>query len=91
MLLGRASLGSWLGTAPRTRYTDPMLSQCWSSVYDAGPTLSQNWVSVSCLPGARGQICVIPVASANRARVSDVVVTVIRCNEDTKTRPRKVS
>ena len=26
-----------------------MLDQCWSIVYDAGPTLLQHWVDVSCL------------------------------------------
>ena len=26
-----------------------MLFQCWPSVADAGPTLNQHWVSVSCL------------------------------------------
>ena len=25
---------------------DPMSAQCWSSVFDAGPTLSQHWVHV---------------------------------------------
>ena len=28
-----------------------MLVQCWSTVYDAGPTLDQHWVDVSCLWG----------------------------------------
>ena len=31
------------------RYSDPMLAQCWTSFCDAGPTLNQHWVSVSCL------------------------------------------
>ena len=34
---------------PVNRYTDPMLVQCWSIVCDAGPTLSQHWIIVSCL------------------------------------------
>ena len=33
----------------QTRYINPMLVQCWSTVYDAGPTLYQHWVDVSCL------------------------------------------
>ena len=33
------------------RHTDLMLVQCWTSVCDAGPTLNQHWVSVSCLLG----------------------------------------
>ena len=28
-----------------------MLYQCWATVYDAGPTLVQHWVDVSCLQG----------------------------------------
>ena len=31
-----------------TRYTDPILVQCWNSVADGGPTLYQHWVGVSC-------------------------------------------
>ena len=32
-----------------TRYTDPLLVQCWASVADDGPTLNQHWAGVSCL------------------------------------------
>ena len=36
----------------KTRHLpNPILNQCWATVYDAGPTLVQNWVDVSCLPG----------------------------------------
>ena len=28
---------------------EPLLFQCWSTVYDAGPTLNQQWLNVSCL------------------------------------------
>ena len=35
------------GAPKQTWITDPMLFQCWSSVYDAGPTLNQHWVDVS--------------------------------------------
>ena len=31
----------------RTRYTDPMLVQCWARVANDGPTLNQHFVSVS--------------------------------------------
>ena len=34
----------------QTRHGDPVLASCWAVVYDVGPTLSQNWVPVSCLP-----------------------------------------
>ena len=38
-------------TTQQTRDVDPMLVQCWSIVYDAGPTLNQHWVDGSCLLG----------------------------------------
>ena len=28
-----------------------MLFQCWSAVFDAGPTLKQHWMNGSCLLG----------------------------------------
>ena len=33
-----------------------MLAQCWPSVENAGPTLNQHWVNVSCLLGKRNRI-----------------------------------
>ena len=33
----------------QTRDIEPLLVQCWASVYDAGPTLNQQWLNVSCL------------------------------------------
>ena len=33
----------------QTRAIEPLLVQCWSSVYDAGPTLNQQWLNGSCL------------------------------------------
>ena len=43
----------WPRTAPsqRTRDILPMLAQCWSSVADAGPTLSQHRENNSCSLG----------------------------------------
>ena len=35
----------------QTRDVLPMLAQCWASVVDGGPTLSQHWVNFSCLLG----------------------------------------
>ena len=35
----------------QTRYIASMLAQCWDSVEDGGPTLSQHRVNVSCLLG----------------------------------------
>ena len=34
-----------------TQDIDPMLGQRWTSVYNAGPTLPQHWINVSCLLG----------------------------------------
>ena len=34
-------------TTQQTRDSHPLLVQCWSSVYDAGPTLNQQWANVS--------------------------------------------
>ena len=30
--------------APLTRYIEPVLVKCWSTVYDAGPTLNQQLI-----------------------------------------------
>ena len=30
-----------------------MLVQCWAVVHDAGPTLNQHWLNVSCSPDMR--------------------------------------
>ena len=35
----------------QTRAVDPRMAQCWRTVRDAGPTLSQHWVNGSCLLG----------------------------------------
>ena len=33
----------------KTQAIDPMLDQCWTTVYDAGLTLTQQYANVSCL------------------------------------------
>ena len=33
----------------QTRYVEPMLVQCWAGIGDAGSTLSQHWLDISCL------------------------------------------
>ena len=38
-------------TSQQKRDIDPMLYQCCSTVYDAGPTFVQHWVDVLCLLG----------------------------------------
>ena len=38
-------------TTQSARYTEPMLVQCWTILCNAGLTLNQRWVSVSCLMG----------------------------------------
>ena len=51
------------------RYTDPMLVQCWPTVFDAGPKLNQHSLSVSCLLGYRwsyymfGELCCLSSSS----------------------------
>ena len=35
----------------QTRDIEPLLVQCWPTVYDVGPTLKQQWLGVSCLLG----------------------------------------
>ena len=39
----------------QTRDIDPKLVYCWATVADGGPTFSQHWVDVSCLPGGSPQ------------------------------------
>ena len=41
-------------TSQQKRDIDPLLGQCWNSVCDAGPTLNQHRVNVSCLQGGFG-------------------------------------
>ena len=41
----------YIAVEATTRYINPWLGQCWYSVYDAGPTLTQPWVDVLWLPG----------------------------------------
>ena len=33
------------------RITDPLMAQCWPSFYDAGTTLTHQWLNASCLLG----------------------------------------
>ena len=35
----------------QARVTDPLMAQCWSSFYDAGTTLTHQWLNASCLLG----------------------------------------
>ena len=39
-----------------TRNVDPMVGWCWPTVFDAGQTLTQHWVNVSCLLGPASDI-----------------------------------
>ena len=41
----------YFNLSQQTQDIDPMLDQCCATVYDAGSTLVQHWVDVSCLPG----------------------------------------
>ena len=37
----------FVGLTQQTRHLEPVLVQCWSTVNDAGPTLTQHWLNVS--------------------------------------------
>ena len=42
------------------------MAQCWASVYDAGPTLSQHWLNVLCLLGiSNGNFCLRTAKTAD--------------------------
>ena len=47
-------------SSQQTRDVHPVLIQCWSSVFDAGPTLNQHWMKVLCLLGCVLEDCVLP-------------------------------
>ena len=38
-------------SSQQTRHIAPMSVYCWSTVYDAGPPVTQHWVTVSCFLG----------------------------------------
>ena len=43
---------AWQREGPqKTRDINPLLAQCWSTVYDAGPTLTKQWVNILFLFG----------------------------------------
>ena len=44
-----AIAGSMLVHRLRRCYIEPLLVQCWSTVYDVGPTLNQQWLNISFL------------------------------------------
>ena len=53
-LMHREGLNGYtVSRSKQTRDVDPMLYQCWPTVYDVGPEfMNQPWVNVSCLLGA---------------------------------------
>ena len=50
-LVKRVVFAGCAASCQKTRDIEPMLGQCWPSVYDAGPTLTRHWLDVSCLLG----------------------------------------
>ena len=40
-----------MAPTPQTKNINSLLDQCWASVCDAGPALTQQWVNLSCLQG----------------------------------------
>ena len=50
------SLGEcWVAAAQPAQYVGPMLNQCWSNVYDVGPTLDQHRANVLWLLGGSAE------------------------------------
>ena len=47
----------WPGRSQRARDIEVSLVQWWGSVVDAGPTLNQQWLNVSCLDGSETDRC----------------------------------
>ena len=46
-------------------------TQCWPTVYDAGPTLVQHWVDVLCLPGSGSSMSSsLPLSKINSVKSS---------------------
>ena len=39
----------WQVSTQQTRDMNQMLGQCWTSIVDGGPILTQHWIHVSCL------------------------------------------
>ena len=37
----------------QARVTDPLMAPCWLSFYDAGTTLTHQWLNTSCLLGTQ--------------------------------------
>ena len=37
----------------QARVTDPLMTQCWSSFYNAGTALTHQWLNASCLLGTQ--------------------------------------
>ena len=52
-------------TTQQTRYIHQMFDQCWSTVYDVGPTLVKHWIYVSCLLGRGILFRSVGAATAN--------------------------
>ena len=58
-----------LSSKQLAQYIKPIFDRCWSIVYDAGPTLGQHWLDISCLLAS----WVVVSTSAFHARVRSSV------------------
>ena len=60
--------------ASKQEEINPMLAQCWSTVYNTGPTLNQRWITVAYLlvrhiyPAYTRRWCVVRVMYGQRRR-----------------------
>ena len=54
----------------------PLLGDCWSTVADGGPTITRQWVNISCLPRSQLKHIALEDATEDRQRM-DQPTTVI--------------
>ena len=61
----RSTLSYLFALSQQTWGIHPLLDQCWATVVDGGPTLSQQWVSDSCLFMIEMQLLDIEMSNVN--------------------------
>ena len=52
IFLNKLKKGYSLDLVKQTVPSKHTLTQCWTTIHDAGPTLAQHWVNVSCQLGS---------------------------------------
>ena len=63
----------------QTRVIHPMLFYCWSTIFDAGPTLKQHWVKASCLLDISRLSIINPANTRHWNNVSLMLAHRLRC------------